>query len=582
MKHKVTWGVEIDSSRHNAPTLNEIMSEQLAETMESGRKKPPIEEEDEDPTLALALALSKAEAETEANIHAKTPEPETVDEATDVALAMQLQEEEEAAWEHFQNTEGRHLNGKVSIRPRFQRQSPPRSGSEQTRLFSADDAEELSAEHASLRKALEDVARQNAQKEKRRPPWPVRNKNLKGQGGDEEIITKHDKVTSGRKNWERLQGDAVPGSVGSCTSKAQFLLSNKVYNSLRNDLKKQRGVVKGLGATVERDAKQTYSKGLDQKTRLILQKLVNSELLDSVNGVVRTGKEAVIYHASGYFDGTAMTENDFIGETSNLDETSDVTLSEQDALEEDGWSVVKRRRDESRKHKKEVIEDVKFDEFAVKVFKTTLNEFKNRLEYVKGDYRFRDVDSLTNQNPRKVVKIWAEKEIRNLSRVRKAGIPCPFPVRLVNNVLVMEFIGKDCFPAPQLREVEMTEKRCLKCYAQVTSLMYALMALCGLVHADLSEYNILYMNGKLFLIDFGQAVRLDHPNADKFLSKDCTNITTFFRNHGLPTTLEPEELAEMLKDALSEASKPTTFEEACEIWSTFVDQKIEKDENQCN
>ena len=54
-------------------------------------------------------------------------------------------------------------------------------------------------------------------------------------------------------------------------------------------------------------------------------------------------------------------------------------------------------------------------ECALKVFKTTLAEFKNRCNYVKGDVRFFK-DEFKKQNPRKIMRIWAEKEEMNLRR----------------------------------------------------------------------------------------------------------------------------------------------------------------------
>ena len=54
------------------------------------------------------------------------------------------------------------------------------------------------------------------------------------------------------------------------------------------------------------------------------------------------------------------------------------------------------------------------EECAVKVFKTTLNEFKTRDRYIKDDHRFKD--RFSKQNPRKIIKLWAEKEMCNLSR----------------------------------------------------------------------------------------------------------------------------------------------------------------------
>merc|ERR1712137_1036564 len=58
---------------------------------------------------------------------------------------------------------------------------------------------------------------------------------------------------------------------------------------------------------------------------------------------------------------------------------------------------------------------------------------------------------------------------------------------------------------------------------------------CKLVHADLSEYNILYHKGHLYFIDVSQAVEHDHPNALRFLQMDCTNMTAYFRRQGIPT-----------------------------------------------
>ena len=55
------------------------------------------------------------------------------------------------------------------------------------------------------------------------------------------------------------------------------------------------------------------------------------------------------------------------------------------------------------------------DECAIKVFKTTLSTFKNRCDYIRGDVRFMK-DEFKKQNPRIIIKIWAEKELANLKK----------------------------------------------------------------------------------------------------------------------------------------------------------------------
>lgn len=54
------------------------------------------------------------------------------------------------------------------------------------------------------------------------------------------------------------------------------------------------------------------------------------------------------------------------------------------------------------------------------------------------------------------------------------------------------------------------------------------------MHADLSEYNILYHKGILYIIDVSQSVEHDHPHALDFLRSDCLNITDFFAKRGVP------------------------------------------------
>lgn len=99
---------------------------------------------------------------------------------------------------------------------------------------------------------------------------------------------------------------------------------------------------------------------------------------------------------------------------------------------------------------------------AIKVFKTTLNEFKTREKYIADDYRFKD--RYKHLNPQKIVKLWAEKEMHNLMKMRKFGIPCPDVVILKKHVLIMSFIGNEATPAPKLKEAELNESELKTAY----------------------------------------------------------------------------------------------------------------------
>jgi len=72
-----------------------------------------------------------------------------------------------------------------------------------------------------------------------------------------------------------------------------------------------------------------------------------------------------------------------------------------------------------------------------------------------------------------------------------AGIPCPVPVLLRLHVLVMGFIGESGWGAPRLKDVELSDSKWGECYRQLAGHMRTLFQKCRLVHADLSEYNLL-------------------------------------------------------------------------------------------
>jgi RIO kinase 1 len=106
-------------------------------------------------------------------------------------------------------------------------------------------------------------------------------------------------------------------------------------------------------------------------------------------------------------------------------------------------------------------------DYAIKIFKTSILIFKDRERYVTGEFRFRK--GHCKGNPRKMVKMWAEKEVRNLKRILHSGIKCPNPVILKGNIIVMEFIGKDGLAAPRLRDAKITDWE--KCYFDVVKIM---------------------------------------------------------------------------------------------------------------
>ncbi|KAJ1917727.1 Serine/threonine-protein kinase rio1 [Mycoemilia scoparia] len=245
-----------------------------------------------------------------------------------------------------------------------------------------------------------------------------------------------------------------------------------VPTSVVNDIKMSSKKAQGNSSTPQKDKsdRATTEQVLDPRTRMILLKMLNQGTIYEVNGCISTGKEANVYHA----------------------------------VTEDG------------EHR------------AIKIYKTSILIFKDRDRYVSGEYRFRH--GYSRHNPRKMVRLWAEKELRNLKRLHSAGIPCPEPLVLRQHVLVMRFLGsQDGWAYPRLKDAQISMQKFGKLYWQLVRDMRVMYQVCHLVHADLSEYNILYHSGVLYIIDVSQSVEHDHPYALDFLRHDCNNVTEYFR-----------------------------------------------------
>ena len=77
---------------------------------------------------------------------------------------------------------------------------------------------------------------------------------------------------------------------------------------------------------------------------------------------------------------------------------------------------------------------------------------------------------------------------------------------------------------------------------------------CRLVHADLSEYNLLYHAGRLAIIDVSQSVDLDHPRCFDFLREDLTHVNDFFSKKGVATATERELFDFVTDPTISDAN----------------------------
>ena len=167
-------------------------------------------------------------------------------------------------------------------------------------------------------------------------------------------------------------------------------------------------------------------------------------------------------------------------------------------------------------------------EVAVKIFRINASPFQQMRDYLEGDPRFEGIGN----DKKQVVLAWVRKEFANLQRAREAGVRVPRPIAVERNVLVMELVGLVEDRARRLAEVTVENPE--TAYEVVREYMRRLHT-AGLIHGDLSEYNMIIHDGELVIIDLGQAVTVHHPNARDLLERDCANVAAFFSRQGVDT-----------------------------------------------
>lgn len=216
----------------------------------------------------------------------------------------------------------------------------------------------------------------------------------------------------------------------------------------------------------------------DRSTLMVIYDFMNAGVIDRIYGVVQSGKEARIY-----------------------------------------WGKNKEGK-----------------ELAIKIYLTVSAEFKRgMLKYIEGDPRFKNV----KRDTRSLIFAWAQKEFKNLEQASAAKVRVPKPIAVRNNVLIMEFIGKNGVRAPTLKEQPPEEPE--RIYNLLLAYLRRLYQKAELVHGDLSEYNVMLWKNRPVIIDVSQAVPLAHPLADQLLNRDINNINRFFSRLGV-NVLPPDEI----------------------------------------
>ncbi|MDO8262036.1 MAG: PA4780 family RIO1-like protein kinase [Gallionella sp.] len=178
---------------------------------------------------------------------------------------------------------------------------------------------------------------------------------------------------------------------------------------------------------------------------------------------------------------------------------------------------------------------------------------------VKNTRQARAMEKGSRYGRKEQESAWQHAEVDALYKLAAAGVRVPHPYGFYEGVLLMELVSdENGEPAPRLNDLELTEEQAREFHA--TLIRQVVLMLCaGIVHGDLSEFNILIDSQGPVIIDLPQAVdAAANNNASRMLERDVENLANYFGQfaHELQATQYGKEIwalyqrGELLPDTL--------------------------------
>ncbi|WP_323751070.1 PA4780 family RIO1-like protein kinase [Marinobacter sp.] len=172
---------------------------------------------------------------------------------------------------------------------------------------------------------------------------------------------------------------------------------------------------------------------------------------------------------------------------------------------------------------------------CAKVYKEAQKRsFKQAVQYqegrkVRNSRRARAMSKKTRYGQKEQEDAWLNAEVDALYRLAQAGVRVPEPFGFVDGVLLMEMISdQDGKAAPRLDDVVLTPEQAKVYHTQVISDVVRMLC-AGLIHGDLSEFNVLVDSDGPVIIDLPQAVNASgNNNAERMLERDIDNMRRYF------------------------------------------------------
>jgi len=169
---------------------------------------------------------------------------------------------------------------------------------------------------------------------------------------------------------------------------------------------------------------------------------------------------------------------------------------------------------------------------------------------------------------------WLQHEYITLQRLFEAGVPVPEPVASSGNAILMNYIGDLDLPAPTLVETSLSAAQARRCFEELIHALEMMLA-SGVIHADLSAYNVLWWDEAPTIIDFPQAVSpYRNPEAEDILRRDIERLCEHFERYGIRTNIR--QLAKNLWQKYGPQSNMLDLEATLSRFAVEVEEEQEE------
>jgi RIO kinase 1 len=188
---------------------------------------------------------------------------------------------------------------------------------------------------------------------------------------------------------------------------------------------------------------------------------------------------------------------------------------------------------------------------VAKIYKESeRRNFKNRADYTEGRKvrNSRDARAMAKRSRHGKAQdeaAWRSTEVDMIYRLRQVGVRVPIPYHFIDGVLIMEMVTDgEGMPAPRLGEMQFTKAQAHDLFTKLLGEVQRMLC-AGVVHGDLSDFNVLMAADGPVVIDFPQSVHAaNNRNARKLLLRDVANLDRFVER--FDTAWRPKTYAEEL------------------------------------